>query len=103
MLEFCGGDVLLAVLLVLVVEVVLVLDWRLRKGSEGSRKVGKGEDGDGMLIGGMFVLLRYVHAMLLGRGIENGCYSQASILYCDGQGGWFSPPLVHHTDMTWMT
>jgi hypothetical protein len=41
----------LAVLLV----VEVVLDWRLRNGSEGSRKVGKGEDGDGMLIGGMFV------------------------------------------------
>ena len=42
---------MLAVLLV----VEVVLDWRLRKGREGSRKVGKGDDGEGMLIGGMFV------------------------------------------------
>ena len=42
-------------MLELVVEVVL--DWRLRKGREGRRKVGKGDEGKGMLIGGMFVCL----------------------------------------------
>jgi hypothetical protein len=51
--SFWGGVLLVLDELVLVVEVVL--DWRLRKGREGRRKVGKGEDGEGMLIGGMFV------------------------------------------------
>ena len=50
MLSFWGGEVL-AVLLV----VEVVLDWRLRKGREGSRKVGNGEDGEGMLMGGIIV------------------------------------------------
>ena len=45
-------------MLELVVEVVL--DWRLRKGREGRRKVGKGDEGEGMLIGGMFVLLLWM-------------------------------------------
>lgn len=62
-MSFLGGEVLL---LLLVVDVVL--DWRLRNGREGSRKVGKGDDGEGMLIGGMFVfaeMLRYVHDLLV--------------------------------------
>jgi hypothetical protein len=54
-----GGEVLLLLdVLVLVLVVEVVLDWRLRKGREGSRKVGKGEDGEGMLIGGMVVRYR---------------------------------------------
>jgi hypothetical protein len=52
-LSVCGGEVLLLVVL-LVVVVEVVLEWRLRKGRDGRRKVGKGDDGEGMLIGGMF-------------------------------------------------
>jgi len=52
--SFWGGMLLLLLdVLVLVVEVVL--DWRLGKGREERRKVGKGDDGEGMLIGGMVV------------------------------------------------
>lgn len=45
-------------LLLLLVDVAL--DWRLRKGREGTRKVGKGVEGEGMLMG-IFCLqwLRY--------------------------------------------
>jgi hypothetical protein len=54
--SFWGGVLLLLLLLdVLVLVVEVVLDWRLRKGREGRRKVGKGDDGEGMLIGGMVV------------------------------------------------
>jgi hypothetical protein len=71
--SFWGGVLLLLLLLdVLVLVVEVVLDWRLRKGREGRRKVGKGDDGEGMLIGGMFVgvgsegdieMLRLAHSL----------------------------------------
>ena len=74
-------------MLLLVVEVVL--DWRLRKGREGRRKVGKGDEGEGMLIGGMFVLLLWIvrcYGMLMVwlscEKESEWCYL-AGILYCD--------------------
>jgi hypothetical protein len=82
-LSFWGGEVL-AVLLV----VEVVLDWRLRKGREGSRKVGNGEDGEGMLMGGMIVdvafeMLRLVHGMPLRRGREGDTIRKHTVLHCD--------------------
>ena len=74
-------------MLLLVVEVVL--DWRLRKGREGRRKGGKGDDGEGMLIGGMFVLLLWMvrcygmfMVWLSCEKESEWCYL-AGILYCD--------------------
>ena len=74
-------------MLELVVEVVL--DWRLRKGREGRRKVGKGDEGEGMLIGGMFVLLLWIvrcyGMFMVWLSCEKECEwcYLAGILYCD--------------------
>ena len=93
-------------MLLLVVEVVL--DWRLRKGREGRRKVGKGDEGEGMLIGGMFVLLLWMvrcygmfMVWLSCEKKSEWCYL-AGILSCDCQGGGHRIAWHDMDDMTWI-